>query len=74
MEDVAFYDALDLFLDFFASLGMPTDIKSLLGRPLEASELCELADKCSRGGTRQVSKLKPLGREDLLRIYTAANQ
>ena len=72
--DSAARAGIDATVRFFASLGMPTDIKSLLGRPLEASELCELADKCSRGGTRQVSKLKPLGREDLLRIYTAANQ
>lgn len=67
-------EAIKKTKQFFSLLGMPTSLSELLGRPLEADELMKLADKCSRGDTRKISKLKPLGREDLLRIYTAANR
>ena len=72
--DTAARQGIDATVNFFASLGMPVSLPQLLGRTLSVEELCELADKCSRGGTRTVSLLKPLGKEDLLRIYTAANQ
>ncbi len=72
--DSAAREAIAVTVRFFASLGMPTNLRELLGRQLNFSELYELADKCSRGGTRTISKLKPLGKEDILRIYTAANQ
>lgn len=71
--DSAARQGIDATIRFFTSLGMPTSLQQLLGRQLSSSELCELADKCSRGGTRTVSKFKPLAKEDLLRIYTAAN-
>ncbi len=72
--DTAARKGIENTAQFFASLGMPTSLPELLGRPLSFEELYELADKCSRGGKRTVSKLKPLAKEDLLRIYTAANQ
>ncbi len=72
--DTAARQGIDATVNFFASLGMPVSLPQLLGRTLSFEELYELADKCSRGGTRTVSLLKPLGKEDLLRIYTAANQ
>ena len=72
--DTAAREGIETTVRFFASLGMPTRLRELLGRQLSFEELYELADRCSRGGTRTVSKLKPLTKEDLLRIYTAANQ
>ena len=72
--DSAAREGIEATVHFFASLGMPTNLRELLGRQLNFTELYELADRCSRGGTRTISKLKPLGKEDLLRIYTAANQ
>lgn len=72
--DTAAREGIEATVRFFASLGMPTHLRELLGRQLSFEELYELADRCSRGGTRTVSKFKPLTKEDLLRIYTAANQ
>ncbi len=72
--DSAARQGIDATVRFFARLGMPTNLPELLGRPLSESELHDLAERCSRGGTRTVSKLKPLAKEDLLLIYTAANQ
>ena len=72
--DTAARGGIEATVRFFASLGMPTNLRELLGRPLTEQELNELADKCSRGGKRTVSRLKPLAKPDLLRIYTAANR
>ena len=72
--DTAAREGIEATVQFFASLGMPVSLPQLLGRTLNPQELSELADKCSRGGTRTISRLKPLAKADLLRIYTAANQ
>lgn len=72
--DTAAREGIETTVRFFSSLGMPVSLPQLMGRPLAFEELHELADRCSRGGTRTLSKLKPLAKEDILRIYAAANQ
>ncbi len=72
--DTAAREGIETTVRFFSSLGMPVSLPQLMGRPLTFEELHELADRCSRGGTRTLSKLKPLAKEDILRIYAAANQ
>lgn len=72
--DTAAREGIETTVRFFSSLGMPVSLPQLMGRTLTFEELHELADRCSRGGTRTLSKLKPLAKEDILRIYAAANQ
>lgn len=57
---------------FFRSLGMPTDIRTLLGREVTEAEMAEMADKCTGMDTRTVGGLRPLHRDDVLAIYHMA--
>ena len=57
---------------FFRSLGMPTDIHSLIGREVLDEELEDMADKCTNSCTTTVGALKVLGKEDIVEIYRMA--
>jgi len=57
---------------FYRTIGMPTNIRELLGRELTDQELEILADRCSRGGTITVGAMEVLHREDMLAIYQMA--
>ncbi len=65
--------AIDKMVGFFASLGMPTGLKALVGHTLSEKELDELADACSFGRTRTIGNFRELDREDIRAIYAAAN-
>ena len=57
---------------FFRSLGMPTDIHTLLGREVTEAEMEEMAKKCTCGNTKTVGGLRVLGEADVLAIYHLA--
>lgn len=57
---------------FFRSLGMPTDIHTLLGREVTEAEMAEMAKKCTCGNTKTVGGLRVLGEADVLAIYHLA--
>jgi alcohol dehydrogenase YqhD (iron-dependent ADH family) len=59
------------FEDFFASIDMPTRISGL-GVKLTDAQIDELSFKCSWGKTRTVGLVRPLGFEDIKKIYQAA--
>lgn len=54
---------------FYSSIGMPTNLKSL-GVRIESLE--KLALDCSRNKTRTLTGFKPLGYDDIFRIYEMA--
>lgn len=58
---------------YFQSLGMPTNIPSLLGRPATPDEMDKLSDSCVHFGRRTISTFMKLDREDVLAIYQMAN-
>lgn len=57
---------------FFNSIGMPTNIKELIGRDVTDEEIEIMADKCSDGGQNTIGGLKILHKEDMAKIYQMA--
>lgn len=57
---------------FFRSIGMPTDIKTLIGKEISDAEIEEMADKCSDYGKNTTGTLKRLTCDDLVNIYKMA--
>lgn len=57
---------------FFQSIGMPTDIHTLIGKPITDAQIEEMADKCSTNGTQTIGGLKVLHRDDMAKIYQMA--
>ena len=61
--------AIDKQEQYYASIGMPINLKSL---GVKKESLAELALKCSRNRTRTLIGYKPLEYEDILKIYQMA--
>lgn len=61
--------AIDKQEQYYASIGMPINLKSL---GVKKESLEELALKCSRNRTRTLIGYKPLEYEDILKIYQMA--
>jgi alcohol dehydrogenase YqhD (iron-dependent ADH family) len=57
---------------FFRSIGMPTDIHTLIGKEVSETEIEEMADKCTNGDTITIGGLKVLRKEDIVKIYQMA--
>lgn len=57
---------------FYKEIGMPINIKELLGREITDEEIELMADKCSRGETITVGTLERLGRKEMIEIYNLA--
>lgn len=57
---------------FFNSIGMPTDIHTLIGKDLTDAQIEELADKCTKSDTITVGGLKILRKADVAEIYRMA--
>ncbi len=57
---------------FFHSIGMPTNMRELIGRELTEAEITEMAAKCSRRKTESIGGFKVLRREDMEKIYRMA--
>lgn len=67
--EVTINKAIDLQEQYYASMGMPTNLKSL---GVKESDLEKLALDCSRGKTRTLIGDKPLAYDDILKIYQMA--
>ena len=57
---------------FYHAIGMPTNIKELIGRDITDDEIHEMARKCSRNYTATCGCLKVLHAEDMENIYRMA--
>lgn len=57
---------------FFRSIGMPTDIKTLIGKEITDAQIEEMADKCCDYGSHTVGSLKRLNKNDIINIYKMA--
>lgn len=57
---------------FFNSIGMPTDIHTLIGKDLTDAQIEEMADKCTKSDTITVGGLKILRKADVAEIYRMA--
>ncbi len=57
---------------FFESIGMPTNIHTLLGKEVSDAEIEEMATKCTQGDSITVGCLKPLKKADVIEIYRMA--
>lgn len=57
---------------FFNSIGMPTDIHTLIGNDLTDAQIEEMADKCTKSDTITVGGLKILRKADVAEIYRMA--
>ena len=57
---------------FYRAIGMPTNIKELIGRDITDEEIKEMVRKCSRDYTATCGGLKTLKTEDMEAIYRMA--
>lgn len=57
---------------FYRTIGMPTNLRELVGREVTEDEIAEMADKCSNYGKGTVGFLKTLHRDDMAAIYRLA--
>lgn len=57
---------------FFASIGMPTNIHDLIGREITDAEIDEMAFKGTNGNTITIGALKVLTANDMKQIYKMA--
>jgi alcohol dehydrogenase YqhD (iron-dependent ADH family) len=60
-------------MDYWQALGMPISLGGCVGVQTD-KDLEKLADMCSYDGKRTIGSFVKLDREDMLAIYTAANQ
>ncbi|MBR3847148.1 MAG: iron-containing alcohol dehydrogenase [Alistipes sp.] len=59
---------------FYRSIGMPTSIPELIGRPATEEEILLLADKCCRQDTHTEGNFKVLYRKEMEDVYRLANR
>ena len=71
--DAAAINGIERTVQFFASLGMPTNLHQLGVAPLSGEVIGELADSCVFYGKRLVGDFRPLNRDDIARIFKIAN-
>ena len=57
---------------FYHAIGMPINIKELIGRDITDAEIKEMTRKCSRNFERTCGALKVLKAEDMEKIYQMA--
>ena len=57
---------------FYHAIGMPINIKELIGRDITDEEIKEMTRKCSRDYQRTCGRLKVLKAEDMEKIYQMA--
>ena len=57
---------------FYHAIGMPINIKELIGRDITDAEISEMTRKCCQDGTRTIGALKVLHAEDMEKIYNMA--
>jgi hypothetical protein len=57
---------------FYRAIGMPVNIKELIGRDITDEEIKEMTRKCCQDGARTIGRLKVLKAEDMEAIYRMA--
>ncbi len=57
---------------FFESIGMPTNIHTLIGKDVTDEEIEDMADKCTTADTNTIGGLKTLKKADIVKIYEMA--
>lgn len=57
---------------FYHAIGMPINMRELIGRELTDAEIAELVEKASRGGTLMLGGLDKLGTKEMEIIYRMA--
>lgn len=57
---------------FFASIGMPTDIHTLIGKEVTDAQIEEMAQKCTNNDSITIGALKVLHASDIIAIYKMA--
>jgi hypothetical protein len=57
---------------FFRAIGMPINIRELIGRDITDEEIEEMTRKCSRDNTATCGSLKVLYADDMRKIYQMA--
>ncbi len=57
---------------FYHAIGMPVNIKELIGRDITDEEIREMTRKCCQDGGRAIGALKVLHAEDMEKIYKMA--
>ena len=57
---------------FYHAIGMPVNIKELIGRDITDEEIREMTRKCCQDGARTIGALKVLDAEDMEAIYQMA--
>ena len=57
---------------FYHAIGMPINIRELIGRDITDEEIREMTRKCSRDYKRQVGSFKVLSADDMQHIYEMA--
>ena len=60
--------------EFYRSIGMPTSIPELSGRPATEEEILLMADKCCRQDTHTEGNFKVLYRKEMEDVYRLANK
>jgi len=58
--------------EFYRKIGMPTNIRELLGREITADEIEEMVNKCSRGGTITLGAMEVIDTQGMRTIYEMA--
>ena len=58
--------------DWYRKIGMPTNIRELIGREVTDEEIGVMVDKCSRGGTITLGAIEVLDSAAMRRIYEMA--
>lgn len=57
---------------FFASIGMPTDIHTLIGKEVTDAQIEEMAQKCTNNDSITIGALMVLHAADIIAIYKMA--
>ena len=67
-------ETIEMMIDFFKSIDMPTDFTSLGIGVVSDEVLQDFADRCSYNGGRVVGNFRPIDRDDMYNIYVMANR
>ena len=65
-------EGIERTLEFFHSIGMPTNLRELGIHDLTDAQIEEMADKCMHFGKRTIGALKVLYKDDVIKIYNMA--
>ncbi len=59
--------------DFYRTIGMPTNIPQLLGRPVTDDEINEMVNKCTHNGKLSFGSIEKIDADAMTTIYNMAN-